>query len=181
MVARIGGLSFNANKGQVVGGGNFFNNEGATLGEFSESGVLNISAVDSGAVARGLTLQVVGVGGFPATYQIGVGGNNAFYNATDLRRRDEYIFQGTPALTNEVVTNSFVSIDYIGTNSLALSSTSSLPVSGYILGRFAFVGTNISALTSNTNRLAVTVSEGEFQLNFNIRVPETEEEEELPN
>jgi len=55
-----------------------------------------------------------------------------------------------PALTNEVVTNSFVSIDYIGTNSLYVSRTSSIPVSGYVLGRFAFVGTNQYAFNPNS-------------------------------
>ena len=72
-----------------------------------------------------------------------------------------YMFSKFSALT-------VVSIDYIGTNSLFISSTSSIPISGYVLGRFAFVGTNEYALNSNTNRATVTVSEGEFQLNFNI-------------
>ena len=169
MVARIGGLSFNSDKGQVVGGGTFQNDEGGASGRFTAGGVLDLSAYDSGTVTRGLSLYVAGVGGnFPATYPLGVGANSASYDATDLRRREEFHFRAVAALTNTVVTNAFVSIDYIGTNSLFLSSTSSLPVSGYILGRFAFVGTNTSVLNTDTNRAFATVSEGEFQLNFDI-------------
>jgi hypothetical protein len=169
MVARIGGLSFNSDKGQVVGGGNFYNDEGGAVGRFSPSGVLDLSAFDSGAVTRGLSFYIEGVSGnFPATYPLGVGANSAEYDATDLGRREEFRFRAEAALTNAVVTNAFVSIDYIGTNSLYLSSTSSIPISGYVLGRFAFVGTNTSVLNANTNRAAVTVSAGEFQLNFDI-------------
>jgi hypothetical protein len=169
MVARIGGLSFNSDKGQVVGGGNFYNDDGGAVGRFLPSGVLDLSAFDSGAVTRGLSFYVEGVSGsFPATYAIGAGANSAAYDATDVRRREEFHFRADAALTDTVVTNAFVSIDYIGTNSLYLSSTSSIPVSGYVLGRFAFVGTNTSVLNANTNRAAVTVSEGEFQLNFDI-------------
>lgn len=169
MTGRVGGLSFNSEKGQVVGGGNFVNNEGGTIGEFRGDGILSVSAVDSGSVTRGILLYLEGVGGsFPAIYPLGVGANRAFYDATDLNRKDEYHFRTAPILTNEVVPFSYVSIDYIGTNSYALSKTSSVPVSGYILGTFAFVGTNIYALNSNTNRQTVTVSQGEFQLNFDI-------------
>lgn len=174
MVARIGGLSFNSDRGQVIGSGDFFNNVGATIGEFTSDGVLSIGAVDSGPVARGLHLHLAGVTGpFPATYPLGVGGNHGFYSATDLRRNQEFRFGAVPGLTNEVVTDAFVSIDYIGTNSLFISSTSSIPISGYVLGRFAFVGTNEYALNSNTNRATVTVSQGEFQLNFDIPLPPT--------
>ena len=169
MVARIGGLSFNSDRGQIVGGGNFYNDEGGAVGRFSPSGVLDLSAFDSGTVTRGLSFYVTGVGGnFPATYPLGVGANSADYDATDLGRQEAFHFRAEAALTNAVVTNAFVSIDYIGTNSLYLSSTSSIPISGYVLGRFAFVGTNTSVLNVNTNRAAVTVSEGEFQLNFDI-------------
>ncbi len=181
MAARIGKLSFNATKGEVVGGGNFYNNVGGTIGEFSEDGVLSVSAVDSGSVTRGLHLHLTGVSSaFPATYALGVGDNRGFYDATDLRRKQEYHFQVDPGLTDEVVTNSSVTIEYIGTNSLFLSDTSSIPVSGYILGRFAFVGTNVSLLNTDTNRSHVTVSAGEFQLNFDIAPPSTNAPDTAP-
>ena len=171
MVARIGGLSFNSEKGQIVGGGDFANNNGSTVGAFGADGVLNVSAVDSGSVVRGLLLNVEGVSGtFPAIYPLGIGNNRAFYDATDLNKNDEYHFRVDTRLTNEVVTFSFVSINYIGTNSCYCGGTSSIPTSGYILGSFAFVGTNAFFLNSNTNRQTVTVSEGEFQLNFDIPV-----------
>jgi len=174
MVARIGGLSFNSDRGQIIGSGDFFNNTGTTIGEFTADGVLSIGAVDSGPIARGLHLHLTGVSGpFPATYPLGAGENHAFYSATELRRNEEFRFGVAPALTNEVVMNSFVSIDYIGTNSLFVSRTSSIPVSGYVLGRFAFVGTNQYAFNANTNRATVTVSQGEFQLNFDIPLPPT--------
>ena len=174
MVARIGGLSFNSDRGQIIGSGNFFNDVGTTVGEFSTDGVLSIGGVDSGSVTRGLHLHLEGVSGaFPATYALGEGDNHAYYSATDLRRQEEFRFVATPSLTNEVVTNSFVTIDYIGTNSLALSSTSSIPISGYVLGRFEFVGKNEYVLNTNTNRDTVTVSQGEFQLNFDIPLPPT--------
>jgi hypothetical protein len=171
MVASIGALSFSSEKGQVIGGGDFMNNEGSTIGEFTTNGVLSVSAVDNGPIVRGLHLHLTGVSGeFPATYPLGVGDNRAFYDATELRRNEEYHFQTAPSLTNEVVTNSFVRIDYIGTNSCFCGGTNAVPNSGYILGTFQFVGTNISVLNVNTNRTTVTVSKGEFQLNFDIQV-----------
>jgi hypothetical protein len=181
MVATIGGLAFNSEKGQVIGGGDFVNNLGGTIGEFSSNGVLSVSAVDSGPIVRGLHLHLTGVDGtFPATYPLGVGDNRAFYDATDLRRNDEYHFRADAGMTNEVVTNSFVTIDYIGTNSCFCGGTNVVPNSGYILGRFQFVGTNISVLNVNTNRTTVTVSKGEFQLNFDIQVPSSTNEVTAP-
>jgi hypothetical protein len=169
MVARIGVLSFAAERGQIAGAGSFFNNEGSTVGEFSESGVLSVSAVDSGSYTRGIHLHLSGVdGGFPVVYPLDNRGHRAFYDVTDLRRKREYHFQADGALTNSVITNGFVSIDYIGTNSLFLSRTSSIPVSGYVLGRFEFIGVNTSAVNTDTNLSFVTVSGGEFQLNFDI-------------
>lgn len=159
MIAKIGALKFNATKGFITGGSNFQTGVGATIGEFSkglaaDSGILTVSGIDNGSIVRGIHMHVEGITtNTPATYPLGVGDNSAFYDATDVQRRREYHFQGNINLTNGVVPNAFLTIDFIGTN--------------YLLGRFAFVGTNIHpASVTDTNTL-VTVSEGEFQLNFN--------------
>ena len=89
----------------------------------------------------------------PATYPLAVGENAAFYDATDLAMRREYHFQGSSTLTNGTVTNAWLSLDFIGTN--------------YILGRFAFVGTNMFPASATDSNTLVTVSQGEFQLNYN--------------
>ena len=169
MNARIGVLSFIADRGNVFGAGDFLNNEGGVVGEFATNGTLSVTAFDSGPVLRGLHLDLSGVSGaYPTTYPLGVGENRAFYQARDLRRKEEFDFAASPTLTNNVVTNAFVTIDYIGTNSISLG-TNTIPTGGYVLGRFAFLGTNSAFLSPNTNTV-VTVSEGEFQLNFNINV-----------
>lgn len=152
--AQIGALDFNSEKGFVTGGTNFQTSDGQTIGEITESGVLTLSAIDSGSVARGIHLHVEGVtGDFPATYPLGINGNRAFYDATDVPKKREYHFQVDPLLTNSVVTGSFLSIDFIGTN--------------YLLGRFAFRGTNSHPIEVGDTNTLVTVSSGEFQLNFN--------------
>jgi hypothetical protein len=153
MNAHIGVLAFNSTKGFVTGGTNFQTTAGTTIGEFSETGVLTVSAIDSGPVVRGIHLHVEGViTNFPAMYPLGVGENRAFYDATDVSRRREYHFHVDPTLTNSVVTNAWLSIDFIGSN--------------YLLGRFAFRGTNSTPFLSTDTNTVVTVSSGEFQLNF---------------
>jgi hypothetical protein len=177
MTARIGVLSFASDRGQIAGSGDFMNNDGSAIGQFSSNGVLSVSAIDQGAVTRGIHLHLDGVTrDTPALYPLGVGNNRAFYDATDLRRREEFHFRASPDQTNSVVTNAFVSIDYIGTNSFSVVTfdTNAAPITntffttGYVLGHFAFVGTNIFNFTSNTNT-SVNVSAGEFQLNFEIQ------------
>jgi hypothetical protein len=159
MSAKIGALKFNATKGFIAGGTNFQTGAGATIGEFAkglaaDSGVLTVSGIDNGSVVRGIHLHVEGITtNTPATYQLGVGENSVFYDATDVPRRREYHFQGNSGLTNTVVTNAFLTIDYIGTN--------------YLLGRFTFIGTNIHPASITDTNTLVTVSEGEFQLNVN--------------
>ncbi len=153
MTAHIGALAFDSEKGFVTGGTNFQTTDGNAIGEFAESGILTLSAIDSGSIARGIHLHVEGVGtNFPATYPLGVGGNLAFYDATDIQKKREYHFQVDPLLTNSVVTNAFLTIDFIGSN--------------YMLGRFAFRGTNATPFDVTATNTLVTVSSGEFQLNF---------------
>jgi hypothetical protein len=153
MTAHIGALAFDSTKGFITGGTNFQTTDGNTLGEFADSGVLTVSAIDSGSIVRGIHLHVEGVGtNFPATYPLGVGGNRAFYDATDLPKKREYHFQVDPLLTNSVVTNAFLTIDFVGSN--------------YMLGRFAFRGTNANPFGAGDTNTVVTVSSGEFQLNF---------------
>jgi hypothetical protein len=171
--ARIGALRFNSTRGFITGGANFVSETGTAFGEFNGSnGVLTVSAIDNGGIVRGIHLHVEGIGtNTPATYPLGVDQNSAFYDATDQARKREYHFQCDPALTNSIVTNAYMTIDFIGTN--------------YLLGTFAFNGTNIALpnnrlicvtnLVDGTNmvtcRLAdtnttVTVSRGDFQLDF---------------
>jgi hypothetical protein len=158
MVARIGALRFTSSKGFIAGGTNFHPNIGAVVGEFTkgvppDTGVLDISGIDNGSIVRGIHLHVEGITtNSPVTYPLAIGENSAFYDATDVPRRREYHFQGDSLLTNATVTNAFLTIDFLNTN--------------YILGRFAFMGTNGSVCPScDTNRI-VTIHEGEFQLNL---------------
>jgi hypothetical protein len=154
MAARIGVRSFESTRGFIIGGTNFTSTPGIGAGMFND-GVLAVTAIANGNIVRALHLHVEGItSDTPATYPLGTRDNFAFYNATDRRRRREYHFQADPALTNSIVPNAFVTIEYIGTN--------------YILGRFSFMGTNsIPAKPDDTNTV-VTVSDGEFQLNFNL-------------
>lgn len=169
VVSRVGVLSFNSEKGQVSQGGDFVSSTGGAYGEFGEDGILTIGATDQGSIVRNLLFHLEGVSSsFPAIYPLGVGQNSATYTATDTRRNDEFRFRVAPSLTNSAVTNNFLSIDYIGTN-LVVVGTNTFPSGGYILGRFSFIGTNVLITTPNTNTL-VTVSEGEYQLNFDLPV-----------
>lgn len=159
LVARIGALRFTSSKGFIAGGTNFHPGVGATVGEFAkgegvDTGILDISAIDNGRVVRGIHLHVEGITtNTPATYPLAVGQNSAFYDATDIPRRREYHFQGDSSLTNGTVTNAYLTVEFINSN--------------YMVGSFAFIGTNSSpCLGCDTNKL-VTVSDGEFQLNFN--------------
>jgi hypothetical protein len=153
MTAHIGALAFDSTKGFITGGTNFQTTDGGTIGEFADSGVLTVSAIDSGPIVRGIHLHVEGVGtNFPATYPLGVDGNRAFYDATDIPKKREYHFQVDPLLTNSVVTNAWLAIDFVGSN--------------YMLGRFAFRGTNANPFGAGDTNAVVTVSSGEFQLNF---------------
>jgi hypothetical protein len=159
MVARIGALRFSSSKGFIAGGTNFHPGIGATVGEFTkgegpDTGILDISGIDNGGVVRGIHLHVEGITtNTPTTYPLAVGQNSAFYDATDISRRREYHFQGDASLTNATVTNAFLTVEFLNSN--------------YMVGSFAFIGTNSSACPGcDTNKL-VTVSEGEFQLNFN--------------
>jgi hypothetical protein len=173
MGAHIGALRFASSRGFITGGTNFQSETGAAIGEFGPTnGVLTVSAIDNGNIVRGIHLHVEGIGtNAPATYPLGVEKNSAFYDATDLSNRREYHFQCNPALTNGLVTNAFLTVDFIGTN--------------YLLGRFAFVGTNldlvrnpafcttnvmdgtnfVSCSRADTNTTA-SIYDGEFQLNF---------------
>jgi len=154
MTARIGNLSFKSTKGFVTGGTNFDSTVGTAIGEFTPSnGVLTVSAIDNGNIVRGIQLHVEGIGtNTPATYPLGVAQNSAFYDATDVAQRREYHFRVDPSITNVTVTNATVTIDYIGFN--------------YLLGRFAFVGTNMVPSSAKDTNTLVTVSRGQFQLNF---------------
>ncbi len=154
MMAHIGALSFQSSRGSITGGANFRTAEGTFVGQFTTNGTLDVSGFSGGSVTRGLSLHVEGIGtNVPSLYPVE---NRAFYGA--IYRRHEYHFQSDQGLTNSVVTNAFVSIDFIGTN--------------YLLGRFAFIGTNLAPplILIGTNYVAtnhlVTVSQGEFQLNF---------------
>jgi hypothetical protein len=155
MIARVGALKFKSTKGFITGGTNFQSNTGTTIGEFSPSnGVLTVSGIDNGNIVRGIHLHVEGIStNSPVTYPLGVDQNSAFYDATDVSKRREYHFQCDPALTNDVVTNASLTIDFIGTN--------------YLLGRFAFISTNHNPVSAKDTNTAATISKGEFQLNFN--------------
>jgi hypothetical protein len=152
MVAQIGAISFQSTRGFIAGGTNFSAAPGTGVGVFND-GVLAITGIGNGNIVRAIHLHVEGItSDTPATYPIGSGGNFAFYDATDRTRRDEYHFEADSSLTNSAVPGAFVTIDYISTN--------------YILGRFAFVGTNSQPQTAKDTNTIVTVSNGEFQLNF---------------
>ena len=154
VVARFGSLKFASGRGAITGGANFQSDPGTAVGEFgSSNGVLTFSAFDNGGIARAIHLHVEGItSNTPATYPLGVDNNSAFYDATDLSNRREYHFQCHPALTNAQVMNSFLTIDFINTN--------------YLLGRFAFIGTNANPFSATDTNTVVTIHQGEFQLNF---------------
>ena len=152
MSARIGTLPFESNRGFIAGGTNFSSAPGTGVGQF-ENGTLSVTATANGNIVRSIHLHVEGITTTtPATYPLGAGENSAFYAATDRPRRREYHFQADSALTNRTVPEAFLTIDYIGTN--------------YLLGRFAFVGTNAFPVPVRDTNTLVRVSEGEFQLNF---------------
>ena len=154
MGAYVGALKFKSSNGYVTGGTNFVTSDGTAIGEFSpEAGTLTVAAIDNGTFTRGITLHVERIRPFaPVTYPLCVGENTAFYDVTDLSVSKEYHFLGSATMTNSVVTNAWLTIDYIGTN--------------YILGRFAFRGTNMFPLSATDTNTAVTVSQGDFQLNY---------------
>jgi hypothetical protein len=155
MSARVGALRFQSTRGFITGGTNFDSGAGTTIGEFgSSNGVLTVSAIDNGSIVRGIHLHVEGIStNSPVTYPLGVDQNSAFYEATDVTRRREYHFQCDPTLTNGLVTNASLTIDFIGTN--------------YLLGRFAFITTNYNPVSVKDTNTTATISKGEFQLNFN--------------
>ena len=150
--ARIGVVKSQSSKGGTTGG-TIQTTAGNGIGEFDETQrFLSFSAFDSGNIARGIHLHVEGISPLtPMTYPLGVDQNFAFYDATDTSNGREYHFVVAPNLTNSTVTNASLTIDYIGTN--------------YVLGRFAFIGTNVFHASDDTNN-TVTVSQGRFQLNF---------------
>ena len=151
MIAQIGALSFQPIKGSINGAANFQTADGTFIGQFTSNGTLDVSGFNSGPIARGLSLHVEGIGtNVPATYPLS-GENRAFYGVT--YRQHEYHFQSNPALTNSLVPSAFISIDFVGTN--------------YLIGRFAFVGTNSAPLSVTDTNTTASVSQGEFQLNFN--------------
>ena len=154
MSAHIGALRFTSTRGAITGGPIFQSGPGTAIGQFGSSdGVLTFSAFDNGAIVRGIHLHVEGItSNTPATYPLGVGDNTAFYDATDLSNRREYHFQCDPALTNALVTNAFLTIDFINTN--------------YLLGHFAFVGTNANPIPVTDTNTTASIHQGEFQLNF---------------
>jgi len=153
VVAHIGALKFKATKGSITGGTNFQAGGGLAFGEFSSNGVLSFSAIDNGSIVRGLHFHVEGIStNTPATYPLGVDHNSAFYDATDTATKREYHFQVNPAQTNATVPMAFLAVDYIGSN--------------YLLGRFAFGGTNMFPNPPDDTNTTVTVSGGDFQLNF---------------
>jgi hypothetical protein len=154
MTARIGFLDFTATRGFIAGGTNFLSTEGTGNGVFTPTtGTFDITAVDNGAIVRSIHLHVEGIGtNTPATYPLGVGENSAYYRATDLAHRREYHFDARSEMTNSLVTNAWVTFDFIGSN--------------YVLLRFAFNGTNSRPLFTNDPNTRVTVSSGDAQLNF---------------
>jgi hypothetical protein len=152
MVARIGALPFQSTRGFVVGGTNFTAAPGGGSGSFG-NGTLAMTAFANGSIARAIHLHVEGISSeTPATYPLGTDQNIAYYDATDRPRGREYHFEADSAMVNSTVPEAFVTIDFISTN--------------YILGRFAFVGTNSLPVTNKDTNTGVTISEGEFQLNF---------------
>ena len=156
MSARVGAINFKSTRGHATGGTNFTSSLGTAFGEVSSSeNTLTFSAVQNGSLIRGISLHVEGLSlQTPAVYPLGVGRNTAYYDVTDAGTRQAYHFQGQTALTNSAVPFAFLSIDYIGSN--------------YMLGSFAFVATNTANFRiSNTNSLVTTISQGQFQLNFN--------------
>ena len=153
MVAHVGALSFNTSKGSVVSSASFQTADGTFIGDYTTDGTLFLSGFQAGPIGRGIALYVQNIlTNVPATYPLGTDGNMASYNATDTRHKLSYFFQADAALTNSIVTNAFLSIDFLGTN--------------YLIGHFAFVGTNTAPFISTDTNTLVTVSQGEFQVNF---------------
>jgi hypothetical protein len=154
MSARIGALGFQSTKGFIAGGTNFQSADGTGNGTFAaDTGTFDVTAVANGGIVRSIHLHVEGIGtNTPATYPLGVGQNTAYYRATDLSNRREYHFDARSELTNSLVTNAWVTLDFIGTN--------------YVLARFAFMGTNSRPVTASDTNTVVTISAGDVQLNF---------------
>jgi len=154
MSARIGALGFQSTKGFIAGGTNFQSTEGTGNGTFAaDTGTFDVTAVANGNIVRSIHLHVEGIStNTPATYPLGVGQNTAYYRATDLSNRREYHFDARSELTNSLVTNAWVTLDFIGTN--------------YVLARFAFMGTNSRPVTANDTNTVVTISAGDLELNF---------------
>ena len=153
--ARIGVLKFKSNQGSVAGDTSFVTGAGTTIGDFAPAaGTFSVLAIDNGSFTRGIQIYAQGITtNFPATYPLAAGENSAFYDVTDVASQRPYQFQASSTLTNSLVTNAWLTIDFIGTN--------------YILGRFAFRGTNTTPTSlSDSNLATVTVSQGDFQLNY---------------
>ncbi len=162
MTANIGRLSFESRRGSVVGSPNFQTDNGTFIGEFTENGTLSVSAFDNASIARGILLHVEGVSSnVPAVYPLGDGQNLAYYDALDVRRKAQYHFQADSSITNAAVPFSYLSIDFLGTN--------------YLIGSFAFVGTNIAPIIPTDTNTVATISRGEFQLNFRRATPPSAE------
>jgi hypothetical protein len=156
MRAKVGAITFKSSKGYTTGGTNFSSALGTAVGEVSSrENTLTFSAVHNGSIIRGISLHVEGISlQTPAIYPLGVGRNTAFYDVTEASTRQAYHFQGLTTLTNSLVPFAFLSIDYIGSN--------------YLIGSFGFMATNTANYyISNTNSLLTTISQGQFQLNFN--------------
>ena len=154
--ARIGVLKFQSNRGTVAGDTSFLTSSGTTIGDFAPAaGTFSVLAIDNGSFTRGIQIYAQDITtNFPATYPLAAGENSAFYDVTDVASQRPYQFQASNTLTNSLVTNAWLTIDFIGTN--------------YILGRFAFLGTNTAPTSvANTNLSSATISQGDFQLNYN--------------
>jgi len=156
MYARVGLITFKSANGSTSGGTNFSSGVGTAIGELSPlENTLTFSAIHNGSIVRGISLHVEGISlDTPSVYPLGVGKNTAFYNATDPSTHTAYHYQGLAGMRTSVVPFAFLSIDYIGSN--------------YMIGSFAFAATNTANYyISNTNNLQTSISEGQFQLNFN--------------
>jgi hypothetical protein len=155
MNAYVGSIYFKSSKGTTVGGTNFTSRLGTAIGEVSPlNNTLTFSAVNNGSVIRGFSLHVEGISlRTPAVYPLGVGENTAFYDATDSSSKQAYHFQGLASLTNGLVPFAYLAIDYIGSN--------------YMIGSFAFVGTNTSNSGNLGTNTTASVYQAQFQLNFN--------------
>lgn len=154
MSARVGVLGFKSSRGFILGGTNFTSTAGTGNGLLNlDTGTFDVTAVANGTIVRAINLHVEGITtNTPTTYPLGVGQNTAYYRATDLTARREYHFDARQELTNSLVTNAWVTIDYIGSN--------------YVLARFSFVGTNSRPVSVSDTNTLVTISQGDVQLNF---------------